>query len=394
MERLLSLSPLPEQAAILTETVAAYHNLLDWLSKEVGDPRAVSSDLVVLHRTWYAPARAANPTLPSQMILLGIKDWSRGSSTAMNDRPEGIPYDSRLYAIKGLESIALSTIAGRQTILCVPGFYGPGPLKPGFGRLILDHASHWSFRVGVPDETLLLQQRRRHMNTDPLLLRVGRLIAGLAHKAIEDAEQGNSGVTISMSIRQIETAMDEVRGQLAREIAELTNVKHRDKELEVEHQTRERQIMTALSRGEDAPAKAGAARMIDIEQQRETLRTLTGQVEGRVDALRQMMATIEATLREAQERQVRHQQRQRAAADVTSAAAQTARPGPDPVTTAQRAADTIARVDGVGGEVRSPEANPVDLRALEDLHRQSKIDERLAALKIKLGGSAPQDESR
>jgi phage shock protein A len=392
MERLLSLSPLPEQATILAETLQAYRSFLEWLSREAGDPREISSDLVVLHRTWYASSRAAHPALPSQMILLGIKDWSQSGASDTLDF-QGVPYDSRLYAIKGLETVALSTIAGRQTILCVPGFYGPGPLKPGFGRLILDPASRWLFRVGVPDETLLLHQRRRHMNTDPLLLRVGRLIAGLAHKAVDDAEQTNSGVTISMSIRQIESAMDEVRTQLACEIAELTNVKHRDKELEVEHATREQQIMTALAHGEDAPAKAGAARLIDIEQQRETLRALTGQVEGRVDALRQMMATIEATLREAQERQSRHLRAQRAASDLTSAASSVAQPKPHPVTAAQRAAATIARVDGAGIEVRSPEANPVDLRALEDLHRQSKIDERLAALKIRTGGSMPQNES-
>src|SRR5579864_6689970 len=99
----------PDDAAdrSLTRTLAAYETLSDWLDAHI--PPDHPANLVALHRSWYDRARRET-ALPAQMVTLALRDWvarRRGETVA------GVPYDRKLYSVRGLEAVSLATVDGR-----------------------------------------------------------------------------------------------------------------------------------------------------------------------------------------------------------------------------------------------------------------------------------------
>ena len=103
------------------------------------------------------------------------------------------------------------------------------------------------------------------------LSRVGRLIAGIAYDAIEQAEGDNKLKVVGQAIREIERAESEARDALASARAEEYRLNARRTEIEREMTDLTAKIEGVIADGRDDLARAGIARQMDLEAQFEVL---------------------------------------------------------------------------------------------------------------------------
>jgi phage shock protein A len=367
--------PDPEQETALTEFAAAYATLAGWLDRNIAKDHP--ADLVALHRAWYEAARTEGG-LPSQTTTLALKDWvarRRGEVT------EGVPYDDKLYAARGVDQVSLTTLRGRVQVRCFVAGYSPGGPSSAPARLV--HAPQgWEFRIGVHDSVLATRTKETAMATEGVVARVGRVMAGMAHSVVDMAEEANPEAVVAQALREIDGAIDEVRTELGRAKGEQMRVGARMKQLEDERGTLEKRIDTALKNGRDDLAEAGIARQLDIEAQSNLLAQLRAEAEGEIQKLESSLDAIRASRREAEDRlqDLRH---------VTMVAPDgTVIGGRDSAidranAKVEKALNATGRITGVpnGPAVQNAGA----LQDLEALHRDNQIKERLAQLKAKRG---------
>ncbi len=363
----LRLRPGAEAEASLQRTAQAYAEVSGWLDAEI--PATQSGDLVSLHRIWYGKLREKG--LPAQMATLALRDWAarrRGLAT------EGVPYDDKLYTIRGLEAVALTTVDGRVTVPCVQGGYAEQSLEGAPARLILSSVG-WEFRIGVADAVL---KGDAVMATEGVLARVGRVVAGMAHAAVSAAEQSNPAAVLEQAIREIDGAADELRGELGKATAERHRVVARAKELERERAELDAKVAAAVESGRDDLAEAGIARQLDIESQSTVLQRLNGEVETQINELQASLEAARASRREAEQRLA---DLRRSTGDASGNG-----PGAAGASAASRAQAKVERAQAVAERITGVPADSgsADAAALEDLsrlHRDRMIKERLAKAK-------------
>ncbi|HUL05308.1 MAG TPA: PspA/IM30 family protein [Candidatus Acidoferrum sp.] len=371
----LRLMPDAEQEAALDEFAAAYAALAEWLDRNI--PQDHPADLVALHRGWYEAARLAG-NLPSQTTTLALKDWA---ARRRGEALEGVPYDDKLYAARGVDQVSLTTLRGRIQVRCFVAGYSAGGPAPALARLVRTPLG-WEFRIGVHGSVLGTRMKEMAMATEGVVARVGRVMAGMANSVVDMAEQGNPEAMLAQALREIDGAIDEVRTELGKARSEQIRVTARMKQLEAERGTLEQRIDTAIKSGRDDLAEAGIARQLDIEAQANLLAQLRAESEGEIHKLEASLDAIRASRREAEERlqDLRH---------TTTAA-------PDGVlmggrdnrvdranAKVERAMNAASRITGVPNGPAVQDAGV--LQDLEALHRDNQIKERLAQLKAKRG---------
>jgi phage shock protein A len=368
----LQLRPGPEADAALQRTARVYAEVSGWLDAEI--PATQTGDLVSLHRAWYGRLRERG--LPAQMATLALRDWAarrRGSPT------EGVPYDDKLYTIRGLEQVALTTVDGRVSMACVNAGYGEQSLEGAPARLVQGPAG-WEFRIGVGNAVL---KGDAVMATEGVFARVGRVVAGMAHAAVSAAEQANPAAVLEQAIREIDGAADELRAELGKATAERHRVVARVKELAREREQLDAKIAAAVESGRDDLAEAGIARQLDIEAQSAVLQRLQDDVDAQIAELQTSLDAARASRREAESR----------LADLrrsTGTASGDAGGGAGGANAASRAQARVERAQAAAGRVTGVPADSgdADAAALEDLsrlHRDRLIQARLAQAKARKG---------
>jgi phage shock protein A len=371
----LRLMPDAEQEAALTEFAAAYATLAGWLDRNI--PKDHPADLVALHRGWYEVARGEGG-LPSQTTTLALKDWAarrRGETT------EGVPYDDKLYAARGVDQVSLTTLQGRIQVRCFVAGYSAGGPSPAPARLVRTPQG-WEFRIGVHGSVFATRIKEMAMATEGVVARVGRVMAGMANSVVDMAEQANPEAMLAQALREIDGAIDEVRTELGRAKGEQIRVEARIKQLEEERGTIEQRIDTALKGGRDDLAEAGIARQLDIEAQANLLAQLRAESEAEILKLESSLDAIRASRREAEDRLQDLRQTTTATPDGTLMGGRDSR-----VTRAnvkvEKAMNVTSRLTGVPNGPAVQDAGA--LQDLEALHRDNQIKERLAQLKARRG---------
>jgi len=367
--------PDQEQETVLTEFAAAYGTLAGWLDRNI--PQDHPADLVALHRGWYEAARTEGG-LPSQTTTLALKDWAarrRGEAT------EGVPYDDKLYAARGVDQVSLTTLRGRIQVRCFVAGYTPVAPSPAPARLVRAPLG-WELRIGVHDSVLATRTKETAMAMEGVVARVGRVMAGMAHSVVDMAEEANPEAVVAQALREIDGAIDEVRTELGRAKGEQMRVEARMKQLEEERGTLEKRIDTALQNGRDDLAEAGVARQLDIEAQANLLAQLRVEAEGEIQKLESSLDAVRASRREAEDRLRDLRHATMVAPDGTVIG------GRDSAidranAKIEKALNATGRITGVpnGPAVQNAGA----LQDLEALHRDNQIKERLAQLKAKRG---------
>jgi phage shock protein A len=352
--------------------------LLGWLDRTV--PPDHSDNLVALHRNFYETARRVSG-LNARAVTLAFKDWVH----RRHGRPvAGMPLDEKLYAIKSMNSVSLATLQGRVTVPFRVEGYGPEWIGGSPARLVpvADSLSPDGFDLVIstdvnPTEASAQTKEVKMAATESTSTRIGRIIASMAHAAIDAVEGVSPEAIIEQSLREIDAAAEEVRAELGKVTAERFRLNTRQGELESENEGLEGKIRAAADEHRDDLAEAGIARQIDIEAQVAVLQRLIGETDTKLDELGQTMDAIAASRREAEER-LKAFRASRAEANVGGA------PGArSPVAAAlakvDRARAVTERITGVPSGPES--ANPDALKRLHELARHQEIKARLGRLK-------------
>lgn len=216
------------------------------------------------------------------------------------------------------------------------------------------------------------------MTTDNILSRIGRVMSGMAHAAVDAAEQLSPEATLEQAIREIDGAADELRGALGKVMAEKHRVSARIKELEMERTDLDEKVAKAVSSSRDDLAEAGIARQIDIESQTALLGRVLGDCEERIGQFETTLEAIRASRREAEAR-LRDLRQSREAVAADSVGGRAGGGIGSAQAKVERAEAVAARLTGVATGPK-PE-NPAVLEELHRMHRKNQISERLARLK-------------
>src|SRR5262249_14729241 len=111
------------------------------------------------------------------------------------------------------------------------------------------------------------ERRGRRTVTDTIASRVTRVIGGSVHALLDAVEGAAPEATMAQAIREVDQAIDEVRAELGKVEA----VKHVAasglNKLNTQNETLSGQIELAVQKGDEALARAGIARQVDIEDQ-------------------------------------------------------------------------------------------------------------------------------
>jgi phage shock protein A len=222
---------------------------------------------------------------------------------------------------------------------------------------------------------------------DSIATRVSRIIAGGAHALLDKAEGLAPEASMSQSIREIDQVIGEVRSDLGRAEASKHLVLSQISRLNAEHESLADKIDSALSANRDDLARVAIGRQADIE---DLLPVLNKSLDEQSEKARELEGYIVALLakkRELEQLLVDYRESRESAASRNPADA--AGDGSDRQARVEDATSSFNRVlakqTGASGLAGGVVGDAVKLKELAELHRDNRISERLAALKVTRG---------
>jgi phage shock protein A len=217
--------------------------------------------------------------------------------------------------------------------------------------------------------------------TDTIATRVTRVIGGSVHALLDAVENVAPEATMAQAIREVDQAIDEVRSELGRVEATKHLATSSLNKLNTHKETLAEQIEIAMAKGDEALARAGIAKQIDIDDQIPVLQRSLQDAIGRGNELEGYIAALLAKKRE-MESALQDFLAARAAAAGPPGANASSGTTQGKVDRAGSAFDRVlARQTGIAGATSTINADASKLHELQELARTHRIDERLAALK-------------
>ena len=219
---------------------------------------------------------------------------------------------------------------------------------------------------------------------DALRIRVARIIASGAHALLDRIEDAAPVAILEQSVREVESLTDEVRGELGRTVANRHLAKQQHQSLNKEHESLGESIASALEASREDLAKPAISRQIDIEVQLPVLESNLGdlaqqeaELSGFVDALLSKKREMESAIRAFE-----NSQKSVVGVGTLSGSAGNVQ---SKLSAAQSVFDrTYHRQTGLDAAGRGASLEQTSkIKELNDLMRENKINERLAALKSK-----------
>lgn len=354
----LVLSPSPEDREALHGTLIAYRQAMAILDGTKG------ANLVALHEEAYEEIRARTG-LPSRMATLALRDHSKRTVGAPID---DIPLDSKLFAVKGPDSLSIATVGGRVVIpYSVDGYRG-GWDDFAEARLCF---SGTSINVLVGVQAGLHPQKETTMSNEGILARLGRVIAGVVNNAVDAAEGANPTAIAQQAVREIEKIAEEARAALGVAIAAGHRLKSKAEDLDAEIRDLDAKIRTGLEKGREDLARAATGVQIDLEAQRTALAKAIAENAGET-------AETEATLRSIASARADAIKRLDDAKRAERAAPAAATPSQR---NDQRLAAALSAVERVTGVPAKPVQGSAEVEELGRMQREDEIEARLKAFR-------------
>lgn len=219
---------------------------------------------------------------------------------------------------------------------------------------------------------------------DSLATRVTRIMAGSAHAFLDAVEDMAPEAMMRQAIRELEQVLAEVRVDLGKVEAGKHLVVSQMTKLNDENELLSAQIETALAQGKEDLARAGVERQTLIEDQTPVLQRSLAEQNDRASELEGYITGLLAKRREMEEVLKVYLASQ---AKVTSVSTSAGKGSKDSkVESAQSSFDRVlSRQTGVSGIVGAATGDAVRLRELQENARRQRVDEKLAALKAKIG---------
>ena len=220
--------------------------------------------------------------------------------------------------------------------------------------------------------------------SETLSRRVGRLVSGGFHALIDAAENLAPEAVMNESIREIERAVDEVRAELGKVLAQKHLAAKKMADESNRHEAIDANLQAAVNAGRDDLAEAGIAEQMDIEARLPVLENTIADCAAQEKELEGFIAALQAKKREMQQQL----QDWRAAQQSVGAGKAAGGNGSDLnriARDAEKSGNAFDRVMGRQNSVHNSTdaAQLAKLKELEDLSRNNRIAERLAALKAK-----------
>lgn len=218
---------------------------------------------------------------------------------------------------------------------------------------------------------------------DSLRVRVARVIAGGAHALIDKIEDAAPVAMLEQSVREVDEIIDEVRAELGLIAANRHLAQQQHLNLNREHEHLSSAIATALGESREDLAKTAISRQLDIEAQLPILETSLAELGARE---KEMSGFVDALLGKKREMEtaIRDFESSRRVADANPAmAANATNKMGAKLDAAQSSFDrTYQRQSGLSPAARGATIEQAArLKELNDIVRDNKISERLAALK-------------
>ena len=218
--------------------------------------------------------------------------------------------------------------------------------------------------------------------SETLSRRVGRLVSGGFHALIDAAENLAPEAVMNESIREIERAVDEVRAELGKVLAQKHLAAKKMADESNRHEAIDANLQAAVNAGRDDLAEAGIAEQMDIEARLPVLENTIADCAAQEKELEGFIAALQAKKREMQQQL----QDWRAAQQSMGTGKTAGGNGSDLnriARDAEKSGNAFDRVMGRQNSVHSSTdaAQLAKLKELEDLSRNNRIAERLAALK-------------
>lgn len=216
--------------------------------------------------------------------------------------------------------------------------------------------------------------------------RVGRIISGSMNALLDAVENAAPDIVMEEAIREVDGAIDEVRAELGRVIAGKHLANQRLMDESRKHEELAEKIELAVKEGRDDLAEAAIARQLDIEAQIPVLENTIAEAGNQEKELEGYIVALQAKKREMQEElaQFRAAQQESKVAAVAGSSGQThADSGVEvSVRKAESAFDRVMeRATGVGSHSMPDRGDASKLAELDELSRNNRIQERLAAIK-------------
>ena len=219
--------------------------------------------------------------------------------------------------------------------------------------------------------------------SETLARRVGRMVSGGIHAVLDAAENLAPEAVMNESIREIERAVDEVRTELGRVLAQKHLATKKMADESNRHETLSDSLQAAVDAGRDDLAEAGIAEQMDIEARLPILENTIADCAAQEKELEGFIAALQAKKREMQQelQQWRAAQQSNAGASGTAGGSDLNRIARN----VEKSGNAFDRIMGKQNAVynSSDAAQLAKLKELEDLSRNNRIAERLAALKVK-----------
>jgi phage shock protein A len=217
--------------------------------------------------------------------------------------------------------------------------------------------------------------------TDTIASRVTRVVSGSVHALLDAVENVAPEAAMAQAIREVDQATDEVRTELGKVEAVKHVASSSLNKLNTQKETLAEQIDVAMTRGDEALARAGIAKQIDIDDQIPVLQRSLQEAVGRGNELEGYIAALLAKKREMESALQDFIAARATASGPTSTNASSATTQ-GKVDRAGSAFDRVlARETGLSVAGTGVNADAAKLRDLQEMHRTHRIDERLAALK-------------
>lgn len=215
--------------------------------------------------------------------------------------------------------------------------------------------------------------------------RVGRIISGSVNALIDAMENVAPEIVMEQAIREIEEAIEEVRAELGRAIANKHLANSRLMQINQKCEELAEKIELAVDQNRDDLAEAAISQQLDMEAQIPILENQINDLSGEEKELEGYIAALQGKKREMREElNLYKSSRNEAGAPAAVGKASSVE------TKISQAESAFERVlsnstgfsSGVGTADRKAAAQ---LKELEDMSRKNRIKERLAAIKGKKG---------
>lgn len=217
--------------------------------------------------------------------------------------------------------------------------------------------------------------------------RVGRIISGSFNALVDAVENVAPEIVMEQSIREIDEAVEDVRGELGKTIANKHLANSRLLQINQKCEDLAEKIELAVKENRDDLAGAAISQQLDMEAQIPILENQISDLSGTEKELEGYIAALQGKKREMREELTLYKNSRKEAATEQAAGVGKASSVEGKISNAESAFErVISNASGVvSGLSTGDRKTAAQLNELETMSRENRVKERLAAIKGKRG---------